>query len=88
MRESSRKMSSKGRVTVPAEIRRHLGIELKDRVTFIIGDDGTVQFRRATYPTLESLVGAAGTLPRPMEWREMLELAREDYILRKYGPRD
>ena len=88
MREITRTISSRGRVTLPADIRRHLGIEPEDRVTFVIHDDGTVQLRRATYPTHESLVGAAGTLPRPMEWREMLEIAREDYILRKFGPRD
>ncbi len=88
MREITAKLTSKGQVTVPVEIRRHLGIEPKDRVAFVIGDDGTVQVRPATYPTLESLRGAAGTLPRPMEWREMLEIAREDRMLRKFGPRE
>jgi hypothetical protein len=32
------------------------------------------------YPTLESLAGAAGTLPEPRSWREVLEQAREEHL--------
>lgn len=85
MREITARLTSKGQVTVPAEVRRHLGISPKDRVAFVIGDDGTVQVRPTKYPTLELLRGVAGTLPRPMEWREMLEIAREDRLLERYG---
>jgi AbrB family looped-hinge helix DNA binding protein len=85
MRQFTSRATSKGQVTVPVEIRRHLGIEPGDRVTFILADDGTVQVQRAMYPTLESLRGAAGTLPRPMEWRELLDIAREDRFRERYG---
>lgn len=85
MREITAKLTSKGQVTVPVEVRRHLGVSPKDRVAFVIGDDGTVQVRPTKYPTLESLSGAAGTLPKPMEWREMLEIAREERLLERYG---
>jgi hypothetical protein len=36
------------------------------------------------YPTLESLAGAAGTLPEPRPWREVLEEAREEHLARKF----
>ena len=39
------------------------------------------------YPTLESLVGAAGTLPEPRSWKEMLDQAREDHLAKNFPPR-
>ncbi len=88
MRQIIAKLTSKGQVTVPVEVRRHLGVEPRDRVAFVIADDGTVEVRPAAYPTLESLRGIAGTLPRPMDWPEMMDIAREDWMLRKFGPSD
>jgi hypothetical protein len=38
------------------------------------------------YPTLESLAGAAGTLPEPRPWKEVLEQAREEHLARKFPP--
>lgn len=32
------------------------------------------------YPDVASLQGAAGTLPRPMSWKEVREIAREDAL--------
>lgn len=37
------------------------------------------------YPTLESLAGAAGSLPEPRPWDEVLEEAREDHLGRKFS---
>jgi hypothetical protein len=37
------------------------------------------QAQRA-YADLASLRGAAGTLDRPLPWKEMLEIAREDHL--------
>jgi hypothetical protein len=37
------------------------------------------QAKRA-YADLASLRGAAGTLARPLPWKEMLEIAREDHL--------
>jgi hypothetical protein len=39
------------------------------------------------YPTLESLAGAAGTLPEPLPFEEVLKEAREDHLTRKLPPR-
>ncbi len=40
---------------------------------------------REKYPTVASLAGAAGKLPRPLSWQEMREIAWEDHILEKFG---
>src|SRR4051794_28067753 len=36
------------------------------------------------FPTLESLAGAAGTLPTPQPWKEVLADAREDHVVKKF----
>lgn len=78
MKEIVSTITSKGQVTIPAEVRRHLALHVKDKVVFEIEDDGTVVLRPASYPTAESLRGAAGTLERPLSWEEMRRIARED----------
>jgi AbrB family looped-hinge helix DNA binding protein len=62
-REFRAKVTSKGQVTIPAEVRRALGTEIGEHVIFAICADGSVAVRRPRYPTLDSLVGAAGSLP-------------------------
>ena len=32
------------------------------------------------YPDLESLRGAAGSLAKPLAWKKMLQIAREDHL--------
>ena len=41
-------MTSKGQVTIPADIRRSLGLSTQDRVTFTPMPDGTVVLRAKT----------------------------------------
>lgn len=45
----------------------------------------TVKGLDQKYQTIASLAGAAGTLPRPLSWQEMREIAWEDHILDKFG---
>lgn len=80
MKEIVATITSKGQVTIPAAIRRQLGLDTGDKLAFVLGDDGEVRVRPATYPDLASLRGAAGSLERPMSWDEMREIAREDYL--------
>lgn len=42
------KVTSKGQITVPQRIRRHLQISKGDRVEFLIGSDGKVTLLPAT----------------------------------------
>lgn len=85
MREIASTITSKGQVTIPAEVRRHLRVERGSRISFVLEADGTVRLRAPKYPTVASLVGAAGTLKKPLTWDETLEIAREDHLREKYG---
>ena len=80
MREIPSKITSEGQITIPAEVRRHLGINEGDRVSCVIGDEGRVELRASRYPTVAALAGAAGSLKRPLSLEEMLEIAREDHL--------
>ena len=88
MKEIIATVTSKGQVTIPVEVRRHLGVSEHSKLAFVIESDDSVRIRPAMFPDIDSLRGAAGTLDRPMSWDEMREIAREDYIMRKFGTRD
>jgi antitoxin PrlF len=85
MRATSSPMTASGQITVPAEIQEHLGLAAGDAVEFSVTEDGTVQVQPAKYPTLASLRGVAGSLPEPLTWDEMIEIAYEDRFAEKYG---
>lgn len=55
--EESAKVTSKGQVTIPKEIRESLGIDEGTTVTFEIHDDGTVTFspRKDSWGLLEEI---------------------------------
>lgn len=71
-------ITSKGQVTIPVEVRRYLGLKTNDKVAFVIDADGTVRLQAPRYPTIASLRGAAGSLDRPMTWKQMKETAYKD----------
>ena len=87
MKEILSTISSKGQVTVPVEVRRHLGIGTNDKIAFVIEDDGAVRLSVPHYPTIASLAGAAGSLPKPLSWSEMRRIAREDHMRMKPAPK-
>ena len=78
MKEIIVTMTNKGRVTIPAEIRRRFGIGAGAKLIFVIEDDDRIELRVPTYATVASLQGAAGSLKQPLSWEEMRALARED----------
>ena len=78
MKEIFSALTSKGRVTIPIEVRKHLGVTTNGKVAFVIEDDGTVRLRVMRYPTVASLQGAAGSLKKPLSWQEMRQIACED----------
>ncbi len=63
MRNSS-VVSSKGRVTVPQQIRMGLGLKTGDRVEFVV-EDGRTVIRRACSEAnpFEKFIGIAGPFP-------------------------
>lgn len=84
MKEVLSTITSKGQVTIPAEVRRHLGVGTKDKIVFVLESQGIVQVKPARYPTVASLRGAAGSLNKPMSWKEMRDMAREDRLQAKH----
>lgn len=83
MREVLATITSKGQVTIPAEVRRHLGVKTKDKIAFVLEASGTVRLRLPRYTSVASVRGAAGSLKKPLSWEEMRAIAREDRLAAK-----
>ncbi len=84
MKEILSTITSKGQITIPAEVRRHLGVSKNDKIAFLLEPDGTVRLAAPRYPDIASLRGAAGTLKQPLTWQEVRDIAREDRLRDKY----
>ena len=82
MQEFIARIASKGRITIPAEVRRYFGLATGDKVVFIIGDDG-VRIEAQRYPNVAALKGAANSLEKPFSWQEIQKIAYEDRFNRK-----
>ena len=80
MKEVVSTVTSKGQVTIPAEIRKHLNIKEGDKLSFVIEDEGSVRVEAPRYPNVAALRGAAGSLATPKSWEEMVQIAREDRV--------
>ncbi len=80
MKETQSTITSKGQITLPIEVRKHLGVHTGDKVSFVIEDSGKVTVKVPKYPTVASMAGAAGKLERPIDIDKMLEVAREDAL--------
>lgn len=74
--EFTSSVSPKGQITLPAEIRRRLGIKPKGRVVITI-KDGVVMIAPLT-SRLERYFMSAPALKRPMSWSELTEAAHEE----------
>lgn len=72
------KITSKGQVTVPAELRAQMDLAPGDRLRFTVDDGGTVRVEKATV-SLSDLRDALSDLPRltPNEAVEAVEEARK-----------
>ncbi len=73
-------LSAKGQITLPADLRKHLGLEPGDKVRILLEDDGTVRLALPRYPDLASVAGGAGSLAEPRSWEEIRQIAREDHL--------
>lgn len=80
MKEIISTMTSKGQVTVPAAVRKQLGIKAGDKLSFVIEEEGKIELRAPIYPTVASLRGAAGSLATSLSWGKMRAIAREDQV--------
>ena len=87
MREIVSTITSKGQVTIPVEVRRHLRVDTNDKVAFVIDYEGQVRLKAPRYPTIASLRGAAGRLEKPLSWKQTRSIAREDALAASSEPR-
>lgn len=60
---STATMTSKGQITIPAIVRRALGVEAGDRVEFVLVEPGRFELVAATQPVtaLKGMVGKPAT---------------------------
>ncbi|KKR80486.1 MAG: hypothetical protein UU73_C0001G0349 [Candidatus Daviesbacteria bacterium GW2011_GWA1_41_61] len=78
-------ISSKGQVTIPVKVRKHLGIKSNDKIAFVIESSGEVKVTPAKYPDIQSLKGVAGSLTKPLSWEKVKQIAQADRLSKKYG---
>ena len=81
MAEMRTTMTQRGQVTVPAQIRKLLGLRPKDQVVFEIVD-GAIVFRRPRF-TLETLAGSVKPRKRPEDLKKVRESVREERVERQ-----
>ena len=79
-------VTTKGQVTIPKEVREHLGVETGDRLSFVVQDDGTVLVKPITRHVRE----LDGLLRRPA--RRPVSISKMDEGIarrmhQKFGPR-
>ena len=80
MKEIVTTITQRGQVTVPAEVRRMLGLQPRDKVAFAI-DDGEVRLVPARF-TLESAHRSVPPLAHPVSDEEIVRIAKEERALR------
>lgn len=61
MKEIRASVTSRGQVTIPAAVRRHLGVKTPDKVMFVLGENGVVSLK----PVALSMTALRGSL-RPL----------------------
>ena len=68
-------LTQRSQVTIPAEVRRLLGVKPRDKVAFTI-DDGGVRLAPASF-SLESAYGAVKPVEKPENFDEITSIAKE-----------
>jgi AbrB family looped-hinge helix DNA binding protein len=80
MRESVVTVTTKGRLTLPAAVRRQLGIDAGDRVSVVIDDDNGARLR----PIEHDITSIRGLIPAPpglesQDFDELIDEAMADH---------
>lgn len=78
--EYVRKVTTKGQVTIPAEIRRAFDIEPGDRVAFRVTDDVVELY--TTPMSLEDTFGAVTPQREPEDFDQLRDIAVEEHALK------
>jgi AbrB family looped-hinge helix DNA binding protein len=75
-------VTSKGQVTIPAEVRRILRVKQNQKIAIALEPDGAFRIGLPMYPDIASLKGAAGSLAKAITWKQMRKIAHEDRLLK------
>ena len=75
MKEITTTITQRGQVTIPAEVRRILGVKPRDKVTFTI-EGNEVRLAPASF-TLESAYGSVKPSQRPEDFEKLSRAAKE-----------
>lgn len=78
MRQITTTITQRGQVTIPAEVRRRLGVGPRDKVTFVIDDDG-VRLLPAPF-TLESAFGSVSPRHTLEDFKTVERAARAERV--------
>jgi AbrB family looped-hinge helix DNA binding protein len=71
-------ISSKGQITIPVAVRRHLNLAVLDKVVLSIDKNKSATIEPLQFATLDDLQGAAGSLKKPLSLAKMKQIAYED----------
>jgi AbrB family looped-hinge helix DNA binding protein len=86
MRQFVSNVTSKGQVTIPAAIRKQLGVGAPDKITFVVEDDGRVAVQRSKF-TIRDFRGIVPAIPgrTTSDFEDQIEDAMEDEAARIVG---
>jgi antitoxin PrlF len=79
MREIVASVTSRGQVTIPATVRRQLGINTPDKIAFVLHDDGRIDLK----PVELNAITLSGIVPAfspesPGDFEDLIEEAMQD----------
>ncbi len=75
MKEIITTITQRSQVTIPAEVRRVLGVKPRDKVAFTI-ENGGVRLAPASF-SLESAYGSVKPVEKPENFEEISRIAKE-----------
>ena len=78
MKRIASTVTQRGQVTLPAEVRRLLGVKAKDKVIFSI-EDGEVRVLPMEF-TLETAFGSVKPKNRPEDFKALSRAVREEKV--------
>ncbi|MGH2617682.1 MAG: AbrB/MazE/SpoVT family DNA-binding domain-containing protein [Thermomicrobiales bacterium] len=80
MREYVTTITQRGQVTIPAEVRRLLGVKPRDKIAFRV-DGSAVRLMPVEF-TLEETFGSVTPIQRPEDFAELSRAAKEEKVER------
>lgn len=70
-------LSGRNQITLPAQVRRHLGVQGGDKLAFTIHDTGEVILQRAVFD-LEAAYGSVTPLEHPEDFEARIRDAKDE----------